>query len=227
MKSLAALRRLAALAGLVAGLWLWTAVPVSAQSARFEISPYLGYRFGGNLHAGTVNQPTLPGLEDLTFKEGLNLGLAGTVRLHEGILMEVFGERMGSKLEVENDTSQTAWPPIDVDIWYVHAGVNWEVNNSYEAPLRPLVGISLGATVLDPGESDRSSEARFSVGILLGVKYFPGDTFGFRLHGRFLTTYLANGGTLFESADGSTYTIPETTYMSQFDISAGVVFPIQ
>ena len=227
MKSVATLRRPAALAGLVGGLWLWTAAPVSAQPARFEISPYLGYRFGGNLHAGTVNQPTLPGLEDLAFKEALNLGLAGTVRLHEGILMEVFGERMGSKLEVENDTSQTAWPPMDVDIWYLHAGVNWEVNNSYEAPLRPLVGISLGATVLDPGESDRSSETRLSVGILLGVKYFPGDSFGFRLHGRFLTTYLADGGTIFESADGSAYTIPETTYMSQFDISAGVVFPIQ
>jgi hypothetical protein len=196
-----------------------------AQPARFEVSPYLGYRFGGGLKAGTVNQPTLPGLEDLQFSDGLNLGLSGTIRAHEGILVEVFGERMSSNLNLKDNDSAASLPGLDVGLWYLHAGVNWEVNNSYEAPLRPLVGVSVGATVLDP-DGDRSSEARLSVGILLGVKYFPGDTFGFRLHGRFLTTYLAENGAVFQSADGSTtYTIPESTYMSQFDISAGVVIP--
>ncbi len=196
----------------------------SAQPSRFELSPYLGYRFGGGLQAGTVNQPTPTGLEDLSFNEGLNLGLAGTVRLHEGILLEVSGERMGSRLELDDTAGAPAFPELDVALWYAHAGVNWEVNNSYESQLRPLVGVSLGATVLDP-EGDHASEARFSVGILLGVKYFPGDTFGFRLHGRFMSTYLAEGSNLIQASDGTVYTIPETTYMSQFDISAGLVFP--
>lgn len=207
-------------------LCLVAVVPLAwAQPARFEISPYAGFRFGGGLKAGTVNQPTLPQLEDLNFSDGLNLGLAGTIRLHEGILLELFGERMSSRLELQNPSDTSTFPGFDVGLWYLHAGVDWEVNNSFESPLRPLVGISLGATVLNPG-GDLSSEARFSVGIMLGVKYFPGDTWGLRLHGRFMTTYLAENGAVFESADGSaTYTIPETTYMTQVDLSAGVVIP--
>lgn len=195
-----------------------------AQPARFEVSPYLGYRFGGGLQAGTVNQPTLPGLEDLGFKNNLNLGLSGTVRLHRGILAEVFGERMSSGLEVDEGSTQPNFPQLDLTLWYLHAGVNWEVNNSEESQLRPLVGVSVGTTVMDPTD-ERASEARFSIGILLGVKYFPGDTWGVRLHGRFMSTYLAEGSSLFQDASGDVYTIPETTYMTQFDFSAGLVFP--
>lgn len=208
----------------LACVWLLCAASAAAQPAPFEISPYLGFRFGGGLQSGAVNQPTLPGLEDLRFNEGLNLGLSSTVRAHEGILVEVFGEHLSSRLESDGDTSALA-PELDVSLWYLHAGVNWEANQSHESQLRPLVGVSLGTTLLDP-EGDRATEARFSVGILLGVKYFPGDTFGFRLHGRFLSTYLAEGSNLFQAADGTVYTIPETTYMSQFDISAGLVFPL-
>ena len=197
---------------------------VWAQPARFEVSPYLGYRFGGGLQAGTVNQPTLPGLEDLGFKNNLNLGLSGTIRLHKGILAEVYGERMSSGLEVDEGTAQPNFPELDLALWYLHAGVNWEVNKSEESQLRPLVGLSVGTTIMDPSD-DRASEARFSIGILLGVKYFPGDTWGVRLHGRFMSTYLAEGSNLFQDANGDVYTVPETTYMTQFDFSAGLVFP--
>lgn len=173
-----------------------------------------------------MNQPTLPQLEAYGFEDGFNLGLAGSARLHQGFLLEVFGEHMASSLNLDEPSDTSTFPGLDVDLWYLHAGVNWEVNNSYESQLRPLVGVSLGATLLDPAEGDGATEARFSVGILLGVKYFPGDTFGVRLHGRFLSTYLAEGSSLFQAADGSVYTIPETTYMSQFDISAGLIFPL-
>lgn len=208
----------------LAGLVLLRAVPAAAQSANFEISPYLGYRFGGALNSGTVNQPTLPTLEDLDFTDGLNLGLSGTVRAHRGVLVEVFGERMSSSLKADSDNQATS-PELDVALWYLHAGVNWEVNNSHESQLRPLVGLTIGATLLDP-EGDRATEARFSFGLLMGVKYFPGDKFGFRVHGRYLSTYLSEGSNLFQASDGTVYTIPETTYMAQFDISAGVVFPL-
>lgn len=217
--------RYGAATGVAALLTLVGTATALAQTARFEVAPYLGYRFGGGLKAGTVNQPTLPGLEELQFSDGLNLGLSGSIRAHEGILIEVFGERMSSNLNLKSGGNTGNVPGLDVGLWYLHAGVNWEVNNSYESPLRPLVGLSVGATVLDP-EGDRSSEARISVGLLLGVKYFPGDSFGFRLHGRFLTTYLAENNTVFQSADGSTtYTIPESTYMAQIDLSAGVIIP--
>jgi len=212
--------------GVVFAALFLTPSSVEAQVPEFEISGYAGYRFGGGIKAGAVNQPTLPGLEDLNYTDGLNLGLSVAWRIKNGFLLEVFGERMDTRLELDSDTDQPSFPVFDLYMYYVHVGINYEVNDSYESKLRPIAGVSLGAQIQDPS-GDQATEARVSVGILLGAKYFPGDRFGVRLHGRFLTSYLAPSDRTFCNEDMTTcYRIPETTFMTQLDISAGLIFPI-
>jgi hypothetical protein len=206
--------------------FVWPSL-VEAQIPKLEITPYLGYRFGGGLKAGAVNQPTLPGLEDLNYTDGLNLGLSIAWRIKNGFLLEVFGERMDTRLELDKGSDQSDFPVFDLYMYYVHLGINYEVNDAYEQKLRPIAGVSLGAQIQNPSGSERSAEARVSVGILLGVKYFPGDTWGVRVHGRFMTSYLAPSDRTFCNEDlTECYRIPETTFMTQMDISAGLIVPI-
>jgi len=194
-----------------------------AQLPRVEITPYAGFRFGGGLKAGTVNQEQFP-VDNLSFSSGLMLGTAVDIRLIPGLQLELFGERMSSRLE--SDLSGSPFPATDYDLWYLHAGVLWEVNKSYQYPIRPLVGITAGTTILDP-DSDAKSVARFSVGILLGVKYFPSRDIGIRLHGRLLTTNLFPDDEFFCSEELQVcYRISERTYMTQIDLSLGVIIPI-
>ena len=198
-----------------------------AQIPKFEITPYLGYRFGGGLKAGTVNQPTLPGLENLDYRDGLNLGLSLAWRIKNGFLLELFGEGMDTRLELEQESGQPDFPVFDLYMYYVHVGINYEVGDAYEQKLRPIAGISLGAQIKNPAGDERSAEARISVGISLGAKYFPGDKWGVRVHGRFMTSYLAPNDRTFCNEDQTVcYIIPETTFMTQLDISAGLIFPI-
>ena len=198
-----------------------SAATIQAQMPNLEITPYVGFRFGGGLKAGTVNQSTLP-VDELSFSAAPLLGLAANFRLIPGLQLELFGERMASTLE--SDLSGSPFPPTDYHLWYLHAGVLYEVNKSYQYPIRPLVGITAGTTLLDP-RNDAATVARFSVAILLGVKYFPSHKIGLRVHGRLMTTNLFPDDE-FYCNDGTCYRISERTYMTQIDISAGVIIPI-
>ena len=202
-------------------------MPVAAwaQATQFEITPFLGFRFGGGFKAGTVNQPTLPALQDLKIKEGFNYGLIVDITLVEGLQLEFWGERQNTTLEIKDGGAADTLGALDLNLYYAHAGVLWEVNRSYERPLRPIVGLTLGVTVMNPKDVGRSTETRFSIGLVGGVKYFPGDAIGFRLQTRIVGTYLADNNSIF-CVDQSCYTIPETAYMVQLDISGGVIIPV-
>ena len=63
------------------------------------------------------------------------------------------------------------------------------------------------------------------VTMLLQHEYFPGDVVGFRLQTRIVGTYLADNNSIFCVGE-SCYTIPETAYMVQLDISGGVIIPV-
>jgi hypothetical protein len=214
--------RLAVLALLVA---IATPACTWAQATQFEITPFVGFRFGGGFKAGTVNQPTLPALQELKIKEGFNYGLIVDITLVEGLQLEFWGERQNTTLEVKDGGAADTLGALDLNLYYAHAGVLWEVNKSYERPLRPIVGLTIGATFMNPKEVGRSTETRFSISLVGGIKYFPGDAIGFRLQTRIVGTYLADNNSIFCVGE-SCYTIPETAYMVQLDISGGVIIPV-
>jgi len=172
-----------------------------------------------------ITPPTAIAGEDLEIDDGFNFGLITDITLVPGVQLELIAERQSTGMQVDSVGVQKI-PLFDLYLYYLHGGVIWEVNRSYENKLRPLAGISAGATVFDPKGGDRPSEARFSVGILLGLKYFPGDRFGLRAQTRLMSTYMSKGENLFCNDNGECYTIPETSYMTQIDISGGIIVPI-
>lgn len=197
----------------------------SAQATRWELSAYGGYRWGGTVKG--ENSQAEP-LVELDINDGATVGIAFDLRTSiEMLLLEVFWEHQFSDLSATvystGDTDQLGSLTVD----YFHGGFLYEFSSMYDTssdpPMRPFLGFTLGATRFGP-EGDLEPEWRFSIGFLLGVKYFPWERVGIRVQTRLTTTYFANDPQTFtDPTTGQSYSLTNAGFMNQYDVTGGLV----
>jgi hypothetical protein len=152
----------------------------TAAAQGIEVSPFYGYRFGGDLFEIAPGRPV-----DLDGAPAL--GVTVDVPLWNGLHVEgMFTHQRGEVL-----VPTTAFGPlnrwrVDVDHWV--AGALQEVG---DARVRPFASALLGLTRY---AVEGDSEMRFTVSFGGGVKIFPASHFGLRLDGRVLTTLIDADG---------------------------------
>jgi hypothetical protein len=162
-------------------LLLVNAPAAVAQSV--EISPFGGYRFGGDPFEVVAGRAL-----DIDYARAL--GLTIDFPLSGGMQIEGFfsHQRASVPLVVEGALGGPARLGISVDHWQVGGlqefGAAWRT--------RPFLTGMLGLTRYGIGADN---EIRFSAGAGGGVKLFPTSHFGIRLDGRALVTILDAGGT--------------------------------
>jgi hypothetical protein len=162
-------------------LLLVNAPAAVAQSV--EISPFGGYRFGGDPFEVVAGRAL-----DIDYAPAL--GLTIDFPLSGGMQIEGFfsHQRASVPLVVEGALGGPARLGISVDHWQVGGlqefGAAWRT--------RPFLTGMLGLTRYGIGADN---EIRFSAGAGGGVKLFPTSHFGIRLDGRALVTILDAGGT--------------------------------
>jgi len=163
-------------------LMLLPVLPVVATSlaAEVELTPFVGYQFGGGFQ-------TREG--DLNIDPNANLGLVASVRTRHDGLIEFLYSRQATTLEFEGilETGDV----FDLTVEYFHFGGLWEIRTDRR---RPFLGLTLGATRLDPGASGLDDEWAFSAGISGGLKYFFTDRLALRVEGRGLLSFFNSGG---------------------------------
>jgi hypothetical protein len=164
----------------VLGLLILTGV---AQAAEFEVTPFLGYQAGGGFD-------TREG--DLTIDPASNLGLVLSLRTRHDGLIELLYSRQSTALEA--DGLPQSGDLFDVNVEYLHFGGLWEIHT--DRP-RPILGLSVGATRLNPGESGIEDELAFSAGISGGVKHFFTERLAIRVEGRGLLSFFSSSGAIF------------------------------
>jgi hypothetical protein len=183
--------------------------PARASAQTVEVSPFVGYRFGGDFFERVTNQPV--DLDGATA-----LGGVLNVAMHDGLWFEGLFTHQEARVSVPGGSLLPAmrWK-ITVDHWF--AGGLQEFGQGRARPfLTGLVGLSrYGA------EGD--NEIRFAIGAGGGVKLRPTRHLGARLDGRVFTTFADVEGRTIVCSPGFCLVALSTDVVWQAEFSAGLV----
>lgn len=149
------------------------------RESAFELTPFVGYRWGGTIFA---DQTFIFG-EDVDVASSANLGVNFGIPLGDtGMKLELMANRQSSELETEGGLFEPEAEVADIDVTYLHAGLQIPFARSRNAT--PYVIVSGGLANLDPQLSGVSAENRFSASAGLGVKIPVSSVMSVRLEGR-------------------------------------------
>jgi hypothetical protein len=178
----------------------------------FELTPVIGYRWGGTIFA---NQTFIFG-EDVDVEPSASAGINFALPLGDtGLKLELMANRQSSTLETGNGLFEPDSDIADIDVTYLHAGLQIPFARSRNAT--PYAIVSAGLANLDPQIRGVDAEQRFSASAGIGVKVPMSRILSLRLEGRGYYTSL-------ESADDCTicdYFYNEDFY--QGEVNAGLV----
>ena len=181
----------------------------AASAQALEISPFGGYRFGGDPFEFVAGQAL-----DIDYTPALGLTIDFPVR-PGGLQIEgVFSHQRASVPLIG-----TFGAPVRTSISIDH----WQVGGLQEfgpSRVRPFLTGTLGLTRYG---TSADSEIRFSVGAGGGVKLFPSSRLGVRLDGRVFATVLDAEGTALACGGGGCFVALHVNAAWQAEFTAGLL----
>jgi hypothetical protein len=205
------MRRAASAAALIAVAF----TPGALADDKFEITPFVGYRFGGDFD--NLNDPNSR-FRAVDVDDSEAYGLIFDINMGESAQIELSWARQDTSLTAK----QYSGPNVDltdttVDYW--HVGGNLLFGDSLDEA-RGFLAFSIGGTHVSP--QDFSGETRFSFGFGGGAKFYLSDLIGIRVQGKLLSTYI-NSSTSWWCSFGC-WTVSTGNYLLQAEIDAGLIF---
>jgi len=197
---------------LIALLLLAGAAPLAAQ-AGIEITPTVGYRFGG-----TVNSDGGQFSADPNLAWGATFGL----RVKRDGLVEFAYSRQSTGIQFDSDSAGKI-AVGDASIEYFQLGGALEFGD--DEVTKPYFALTIGGTRLAALDRDIGDEWRFSFGAALGLKFYLSEHVGLRTQARLWMSTLSSdtefwcslpGGCVISASDG--------VFFTQGELSGGVIF---
>jgi len=188
------------------------AMPAFAQG-RFEVQPFVGYKFGGSVPVGSNSLD----IAKIGFDSSMNYGVSATFNATESLGFEFAWNRQATNAVGRLNGGGDHPEKFDANLDQYHG--NFVLTFSPDEKLRPFLLFGAGVSRAAAGGDSRSN---FSFAVGGGVKYFFTDHMGVRLQARYTPTYLFTtpGGT-WCNWWGVCWVIPNDHYMSQGDVTAG------
>lgn len=165
---------------LVLGLLLFPSLLVA--QVPIDITPYVGWRWGGSIDSAIPDPTNLFWGETLEIEDAGSYGLIVGFGVGYNLQIELSASRQESELIASDRIFAPGTVLGDIDVTYYQAGVTWE----WGRDVRPFLGGSLGAATLDPKFPMSSSETRFAGSFFGGLKLRLTDRLGVRLDGKML-----------------------------------------
>jgi hypothetical protein len=182
------------------------------RDGAFELTPFVGYRWGGTIFA---NQTFIFG-EDVDVEPSMSLGASFGIPLGDsGFKLELMANRQSSELETGSSLFEPDNNVADIDVTYLHGGLQIPFARSRNAS--PYVVVSAGLANLDPQIRGVSAEQRFSASAGIGVKVPMSEMLSFRFEGRGFYTALEE-----DECNICEYFYNEDFY--QGEVNAGLLF---
>jgi hypothetical protein len=187
---------------------LGLAVAPAVQAVDFEITPYLGYRFGGQFQDPATQ-------DNVDVDPDMSYGIAFDVVYTADKAIQVFYGRQSSQME----------DSVDMTVEYMHiGGVAWFPIETHTDFVPFAVG-TIGATRFSPS-GNFDDETRFSLSLGGGWQYFFSPNLGLRFEGRGYATVLNSNTDLFCVSNGGATCLFRSTgsLFWQIEASAGFTF---
>jgi len=152
-----------------------------------ELTPFGGYTWGGTIFARDSRLFRV----DADVAPNPNLGISVGIPLGDnGMKLEFMATRQMSELETGSGLFGPSNELADIDVTYIHAGLQFPFAANRTAT--PFVVVSAGLANVDPDLAGVQAENRFSASAGVGVKVPLNRNLGLRLEGRGFFTALQN-----------------------------------
>jgi outer membrane protein with beta-barrel domain len=202
---------------LLAAAVVLTASPALAQ--KFEVTPYYGYRLGGDFDSFST-----AGVDKLEIKDGDAWGLILTYNLHPGASIEFQYTQQSTTL----DGHGALFTPATEDLFDLNVEY-WMIGGAYttgdeDQPARGFVGFALGWANFEPHSSRFDGDSEFSFSLYGGVKIALAKHIGLRLQGQWFSTWVGSGTDVFCDPFGFCYSVQSGGYLNQFEVASGLAF---
>lgn len=195
-------------------LVLLCAVPTSA--ADFELTPFVGYQFGGTFEEDFDDDDDFDFFDDVDIEESESYGLILDIGLSKNAQVEFLYSHQDSSIEESGFFGDALG---DVEIEYFHAGLLWQWG---AGQVKPFVVASGGATRFSFADD---SDTRFSAAIGGGVKVLVSEHVGFRFDGRLYSTFIEEDEEISCNRNGRRcYRYNDDISLVQLDVKFGVIF---
>lgn len=191
--------------------------PVYAQdsAARFELTPFGGYRFGGSFEVEDSS-------DSYDFEDSASYGLILNFPHKANTRWEILYSRQSTEAEFSGAAPND--PVIDIDMQVLQIGGTYQFDGD---KVIPYLAATLGATHARASSTGSESDTFWSGSMGLGVLISPHSRVGLRLEARAYGTF-TNSSTdlLCESGPaGAACAIRmKGTLLAQIETFAGVVF---
>ena len=144
----------------------------------FELTPFVGYRYGGTLYADQTGLA-----EDVKAESNPNFGANFAIPLgYGGFKLELMANHQPTHLTAGSGLFSPTDRIADFDVTYYHAGLI--IPFAQSRSVTPYVVVSAGIANLDPDIPDTSAENRFSASGGIGVKVPFARNMGLRVEAR-------------------------------------------
>ena len=159
----------------------------SAQESRVQLTPTLGYNWGGDI---TIEERAFRQRDfEVSVDGGGAYGLRLDIPLSDALWLQLFALREETQLDdgqgLFGEDPSFIVPPgtsgiLDIDITYVHAGLMWQfLHGDYQ----PYIAASGGIGIIDPAlslETDEGVSASFGGGLKMTISERLGLLFDVR-----------------------------------------------
>jgi opacity protein-like surface antigen len=204
-------KRFLGLALLLAAIPAWAAAP---QERRFEITPFAGYRFGGDL--GDVENAS-----HAQVAEGSSYGVMLDWEVEKDAFVELLYSRQQSEVTAGGTilgSGETHITDITVEQYLLGGTYQWENDTHF----RPFVSGGFGVVRHLPEGS--SSETRLAFGLGVGVKAALAKHLALRFDGRWVIDHLSGSTEISCISPGQCLIVADGTFFSQVEVSGGITF---
>jgi opacity protein-like surface antigen len=188
---------------------------ICAQT-RFELQPFVGYKFGGGTDVG----PNALGLNRINIDSSIAYGVTATFNPSEHTGVEFLWNHQPTNASGSLLGGGTYPIKIGTTLDQFHGNFLYSFAG-HESRVEPFVLVGLGATDM---HGAGSSTTKFSWAIGGGVKYFVSRHIGLRLQARYAPTYLySTSGGVWCNWWGYCWVIPNDHFLNQGDVTGGVI----
>jgi len=192
----------------------------TARGQTVEVTPFVGYRFGGGFATEIVTDSATTGLLDYEVDDSASFGAQLGIRVSRDGEIEVLYSRQNTRLGTGG--LFTGVPVFDLALETWHAGGNYLFAEE-DARVRPYIGMGLGVTRLLPEPSGLQDETRFSASFAGGAKIWLGRHVGVRVEARGFFTFLESDSQSFCQTGEGCQVHTEGSEISQVEVRAGLV----